>query len=218
MPSIAKGTLPSISPADLPSSETPTTVPAVPSAFRRPAPTIDDPELMAPAVSVSEIPPASRGQSPLSDAAATYAASTEPLTRPSVPSAPELSEADEIPEITVTGETTVRPRQNAARKLISVTLLDGTTIAVPTKPRRASRTGAPPPPEEGEHDGEEAPHEGLSARDIIAALRAAAHGADASEILGENARWESMFAALLTLLVKKHLITDREFIEEFKKI
>ncbi len=44
------------------------------------------------------------------------------------------------------------------------------------------------------------------------------HGAEASEILGENPRWEAMFAALLSLLLRKHLIADWEFVEEFRKI
>jgi hypothetical protein len=59
--------------------------------------------------------------------------------------------------------------------------------------------------------------EALTARDLIAALRALAHGADAREILGENVRWEAMFSALLSLMLKKHLIADWEFVEEYKK-
>jgi hypothetical protein len=60
--------------------------------------------------------------------------------------------------------------------------------------------------------------EGLTARDLASALRALAHGADASEVLGENVRWEAMFSALLSLMLKKHLIADWEFVEEYKKI
>jgi hypothetical protein len=89
--------------------------------------------------------------------------------------------------------------------MIALTLLDGTTIQVPSKGK-----------EEPAPEPEAAPGD-LTARDIVAALRAAARGVDASEILGENARWEAMFSALLSLLLKKHLITDREFLEEFKK-
>jgi hypothetical protein len=58
----------------------------------------------------------------------------------------------------------------------------------------------------------------LTARDLVAALRAVTHGADASEILGDQARWEPLFAALLAVLLKKHLIADWEFVEEFRKI
>ena len=30
-------------------------------------------------------------------------------------------------------------------------------------------------------------------------------------------RWESLFAALLSLMLKKHLIADWEFVDELKK-
>jgi hypothetical protein len=58
----------------------------------------------------------------------------------------------------------------------------------------------------------------LTARDLVSALRAVAHGADASEILGAEPRWEAIFAALLSLLLRKGLIADWEFIEEFRKV
>ena len=57
----------------------------------------------------------------------------------------------------------------------------------------------------------------LTARDLVSALRAVSHGADATEVLGDNVRWEAMFAALLSLLLKKHHIADWEFVEEYKK-
>ncbi len=44
-----------------------------------------------------------------------------------------------------------------------------------------------------------------------------ANGADASEVLGSNMRWEALFSALLSLLLKKHVIADWEFIDELKK-
>lgn len=59
--------------------------------------------------------------------------------------------------------------------------------------------------------------QGLTARDLVLALRVVAHGADADEVLGSNVRWESLFAALLSLMLKKHLIADWEFIDELKK-
>ena len=89
--------------------------------------------------------------------------------------------------------------------MVTLTLLDGTRVNLPA---RSS------PPEKGET---EAPAE-LTARDLVAALRAVSHGADASEILGEKARWEPLFAALLELLLKKHLIADWEFVEEIKRV
>jgi hypothetical protein len=53
---------------------------------------------------------------------------------------------------------------------------------------------------------------------LIAALRAVSHGADASEILGNDLPWEALFSALLSLLLKKHLIADWEFVEELKRV
>ena len=37
-------------------------------------------------------------------------------------------------------------------------------------------------------------------------------------MLGESLRWEKMMAAVLTLLLRKHLILERELLEELKKI
>jgi hypothetical protein len=49
-------------------------------------------------------------------------------------------------------------------------------------------------------------------------MRAVAHGADASDILGTQPRWEAMFSALLSILLRKGVIADWEFVEEFRKI
>jgi type IV pilus assembly protein PilB len=105
------------------------------------------------------------------------------------------------------------PKRMRAR-LISLTLLDGTTIAVPAPKKRASR---PDTEAEGEHGGE-ALTDQFTARDLVSALRAVAHGADASEILGAEPRWEALFSALLSILLRKGLIADWEFVEEFRKI
>lgn len=96
-----------------------------------------------------------------------------------------------------------RPIKGGAKRLVTLTLLDGTQINLP-----ARGSAAPKPTSEGDP---------LTARDMVAALRAVAHGADATEVLGENVRWEAMFAALLSLLLKKHLIADWEFVDEYKK-
>lgn len=99
--------------------------------------------------------------------------------------------------------------------MIALTLLDGTTIRFPGKgkPDREDAAASDDPAPRAALSGEEQ----LTARDLVAALRAASHGADASDILGENVRWEAMVAALLSVLLKKHLISDAEFVEEFKK-
>jgi hypothetical protein len=97
--------------------------------------------------------------------------------------------------------------------MISLTLLDGTTISLPAPAakRHPSRPELEPP------DGEELSDQ-LTARDLVSAMRAVAHGADASEILGTAPRWEAMFSALLSILLRKGLIADWEFVEEFRKI
>ena len=51
----------------------------------------------------------------------------------------------------------------------------------------------------------------------MSALRATAHGADATEILGEKPQWEPVVAALLSILLRKGLIADWEFVEELRK-
>jgi type IV pilus assembly protein PilB len=89
-------------------------------------------------------------------------------------------------------------------RMLTLTLLDGTQIQLP---QRAGR---------GEPSSSVADDAG-SLHDLIVALKALSQGADAHEILGDHVRWEAMLAALLSLLLKKHLISDGEFMEEYKK-
>jgi len=89
---------------------------------------------------------------------------------------------------------------------VQLTLLDGTTIKLPSGQKKRTRTDPP------------SSEDNLTATDLLAALRAAAHGADAAEILGDNLRWEKMFAAILSLLLRKHLIMEKELMDELKKI
>ncbi|AUX41393.1 hypothetical protein SOCE26_028050 [Sorangium cellulosum] len=159
-------------------------------------------------------------------AAARRAAAAEPAPEPAPE--PAADYRDEPPS-----EREVRnipaPQGRGRRRMVSLTLLDGTTITLPARgskaqqaqqqrqasaPAPSSRSVAQsePPPAAAADDG------GLTARDLVSALRAVSHGADASEILGNNVRWEAMFAALLSLLLKKHLIADWEFVDELKKI
>ena len=118
-------------------------------------------------------------------------------------------------------ESIPRPRGRAPR-MVALTLLDGTTIPLPAK-RRPRPEPAPdaeesrPPAVRLDPPGPDDAH-GLTARDLVVALRAVAQGADASEVLGSNERWEAMFAALLSLMLKKRLIADWEFVEELKKL
>jgi hypothetical protein len=92
--------------------------------------------------------------------------------------------------------------------MMSLTLLDGTTVMLPAPPRSAH----PSRPNLDEYSDQ------LTGRDLVSALRAVAHGADASEVLGREPRWEAMFSALLSVLLRKGLIADWEFIDEFRKI
>jgi type IV pilus assembly protein PilB len=113
--------------------------------------------------------------------------------------------ADSAPQIEAREVSMPAPPRRRGRRMVTLTLLDGTRVNLPA---RSS------PPEKGP---QEASAE-LTARDLIAALRALSHGADATEILGDKVRWEPLFAALLELLLKKHLIADWEFVEEYRRV
>lgn len=97
-----------------------------------------------------------------------------------------------------------------APRMVSLTLLDGTTITLPPRSPDAPAAQAVAAP------SDRVARE-LTARDLVAALRAASEGADASEILGEAPRWEPIVAALLSLLLKKHLVADWEFVDEYRR-
>jgi type IV pilus assembly protein PilB len=127
---------------------------------------------------------------------------------PSDSKLPVISEPppDSSPQIEAREISMPPPKRGRPRKMVTLTLLDGTQVNLPA---RSPKEPSQPAPKEASE---------LTARDLIAALRAMTHGADASEIVGEAARWEPLFAALLSLLLKKHLIADWEFVEEFKKV
>lgn len=98
------------------------------------------------------------------------------------------------------------PSTGPAPRMISMTLLDGTTIQLPA--RKAGRSDDEPLGMQGD----------LTARDFVTALRAVAHGQDATEVLGEKVPLEAMCAALLSILLKKGLVADWEFVEELRKM
>jgi type IV pilus assembly protein PilB len=144
----------------------------------------------------------------------TPVAAPVPSTRDSSPDRPGSS-----PEVHAETRELVAPRR-ARAKMFSLTLLDGTTISLPSpRNRRPSTPGmaADAPPTQKALPGEEISDQ-LTARDLVSALRAVAHGVDASEILGTEPRWEAMFSALLSILLRKGLIADWEFVEEFRKV
>src|SRR5213075_1288690 len=108
------------------------------------------------------------------------------------------------------------PPRGKGPRMVTLTLLDGTKVNLPAKSAAVKKPRLPSDPPATEAPATESAGV-LTARDLIAALRALSHGADASEILGENVRWEAMFSALLSLMLKKHVIADWEFVEEYKK-
>lgn len=103
-----------------------------------------------------------------------------------------------------TPRTSSAPPPGKRGKMVELTLLDGTTLALPARGKKSS-----------EHPGA---NEALTARDLVSALRAVTHGADASEILGDSPQWEPILAALLSVMLRKGLIADWEFIDEYRKI
>lgn len=119
-------------------------------------------------------------------------ASSKPSASQPADDAPEV-EAHEI-------ELPRRPRG----KRLSLTLLDGTTIALGALPPKRSRP---------------APRGELSGIEVIAMLKAAYRTRPGKEgAPPEELRGEKILAALLALLLRKHLITEDELVEEVKKL
>jgi type IV pilus assembly protein PilB len=92
--------------------------------------------------------------------------------------------------------------------MVAVTLLDGTTLSLPPASLGDGNSDCQSQP----------PGTQLTAHDIIAALRALSQGADVSPVLGPNPHWEAMFAALLAMMLKKGIVADWEFVEEFRQM
>jgi len=159
----------------------------------------------APAATTAPGPTPSPGPTPL------HSNSPPPPPSPSAVETESLEGPDSGPQIEA--HEIPMPRRGKGQRMVTLTLLDGTKVNLPAKSAVATKKRLPSDP-----PATEAPAEGLTARDLVAALRAHSHGADASEILGENVRWEALFSALLSLMLKKHLIADWEFVEEYKKV
>ena len=88
--------------------------------------------------------------------------------------------------------------------MIAMTLLDGTTVTLPA--RRRSERALPSIPRS------------WTTGDLINALRAAAEGKRMHEVLGEEPRWELLVSALLSLMIRKGVIADWEFVDELRKM
>ncbi len=92
-----------------------------------------------------------------------------------------------------------KPPSTGRGKFVTLTLLDGTTVRLPSQGSK----GAPA-------------QRGLTAHDLIAALQAKGEGKNVSALLPDSS-WETLFATLLSLLVRKGLVADWEFVDEYKK-
>jgi type IV pilus assembly protein PilB len=156
----------------------------------------------APPVTVASVRPVEKR--PVENEAVAAAEREHPASEP-----PDSSPQIEAREISMPA-----PKGGGAR-MVTLTLLDGTKVNLPARETAAQRKVARVPSARPPAGGEGAE---LTARDLIAALRAVSHGADATEILGNDVHWEALFSALLSLLLKKHLIADWEFVEEYKKV
>jgi type IV pilus assembly protein PilB len=94
------------------------------------------------------------------------------------------------------------PQRKKKGKMLTLTFLDGTSVTLP---------------QAGAKKGEErSAGDALTTRDLIAALKARAEGKDVSAVLPDG-RWEPIVAAALSLLLRKGLIADWEFVEEWSK-
>jgi len=78
-------------------------------------------------------------------------------------------------------------------------LLDGTTIKMRADAKRRADVVEPARDASGEPE--------VTAAELLRGVARGAHGADAAEVLGSNLRWEKMMAAVLSLLIRKHLIS-----------
>ena len=139
------------------------------------------------------------------------ASPAQPIAKLAAAAPPPLPLARKGPTAPAEAATTLAAgREQSRPRMISLTLLDGTTVQIPAPPKRR-----PSHPDDNSSIGDVS--DLLTARDLVSALRAVAHGAEATEILGIEPRWEALFSALLSILLKKGIIADWEFIEEFRR-
>jgi hypothetical protein len=216
----------------------------------------------SPAVNMAPIEPAQSAEddasaAPAVDASTSPTASGDEVVNPTTQQHDdqvtlEVGAEISLEEILPEGKTIPRKHtMTGAERLMSLTLLDGTTLALPV--RRAARkraastlvedaerqerpaTALPSepqshPPSSGHAPSsvrpvrlsqpptEIVPATDFTARDVVAALRAAAHGVDPTDILGVEPKWQAVLAALLSLMLRKGLIDEQDFVDELKKV
>jgi type IV pilus assembly protein PilB len=139
----------------------------------------------------------------------------EAAVAPGVPEPePDSANGDDAPELEYSEvaltqekrEALERAAERAAvkQRMITLTLLDGTQVTVPAPGAKAPGTGDAQPRR-------------WTAHDLIAALNDTSGGGSLAQKLGEDVKWQNLFAALLSVLMKKHLVADWEFVEEYQK-
>jgi type IV pilus assembly protein PilB len=157
-------------------------------------------------------PPSKDDLAPAMDEHARTVAADAPADAPVAPkpAAPPVKPAEPSPrDAAAPARRGSRAGPKAGPRMIAMTLLDGTTLQLPA--RRLGGT-------QSEQPDEGAAHGDLTARDLVTALRAVAQGQDATEILGEKVPIEAICAALLSILLKKGLVADWEFVDELRKV
>lgn len=159
-----------------------------------PAPRVEKKALIA------SIPPAEDPEIIVDDEPEIHVSMPPPDSEPPAAEAATEAEATPAPVAEAEAPAPLEKRKKRGPKMITLTLLDGTKVRLP----------AP-----GSESAEEA-EERLTTRDLIAALRARTQGKDVSRVLPDG-QWESLFAALLALLMRKGLVADWEFVEEWSK-
>lgn len=113
-------------------------------------------------------------------------------------------EAREAPGLEVLEDEEPAPAEPEKPRFITMTLLDGTQVRLPAAAKK------------GEEETLARAGQGLTARDLVKALKARADGRDTQDILGD-ASWETLYATMLSILLRKGLVADWEFVEEWQK-
>lgn len=159
-----------------------------------------------PPVSTADLAPIARSRSSVPPPAPEAAKPRPPP--PPVPKKPPSASGDSPDaEPEIEAKEVEIPRR-APRSMVAVTMLDGTKLHMPGARVEHDEDPAHTSPNKGE----------MTARDLVRALRAVAHGKDPAELPHEMPKWEELYAALLSILMRKGLVADWEFIDELKKV
>jgi type IV pilus assembly protein PilB len=163
-------------------------------------------------------PPPPPPQAPEAEAARPAPPAPPPPVTPAPPAPPRdprIDSPEASPELEA-HEVDV-PRRKSVPNLFALTLLDGTTLQIP-KPRRGHDDSTRRDEESGP-EPPSGPHalSKMTTRDLVKSLRAVAAGTDPVQVFGEKAPVEAICATLLSLLMRKGLIADWEFVEELRR-